>query len=81
MPMKNEIETKVNGILSSLLERKLEEINARCSLKDDLDVDSTEMVELCGVLEKTFNVEIDDTVEKKLKTVGDLYTLLSSTKH
>ncbi|WP_395840222.1 acyl carrier protein [Archangium violaceum] len=79
--MKNEIETKVNGILSSLLERKLEEINARCSLKDDLDVDSTEMVELCGVLEKTFNVEIDDTVEKKLKTVGDLYTLLSSTKH
>ncbi|WP_257449072.1 acyl carrier protein [Archangium lipolyticum] len=76
--MRQEVESKINNILSNLLERKIEEINARISLKDDLDVDSTEMVEICSALEKAFNVEIDDGVEKKLKTVGDLYSLMSA---
>ncbi|QRN99564.1 acyl carrier protein [Archangium violaceum] len=76
--MPQEVESKINSILSNLLERKIEEINARISLKDDLDVDSTEMVEICSALEKAFNVEIDDGVEKKLKTVGDLYSLMSA---
>ncbi|PTL79019.1 acyl carrier protein [Vitiosangium sp. GDMCC 1.1324] len=77
--MPQEVESKVNKILSNLLERKLEELNARISLKEDLDVDSTEMVEICSALEKAFGVEIDDSVEKKLKTVGDIYTLLEKT--
>ncbi|MCY1035381.1 acyl carrier protein [Corallococcus sp. BB11-1] len=76
--MHPENELKLKTILSDLLERKADELKATSLLKEDLGVDSTEMVELCGALEKAFGIQIDDAVEKRLKTVGDLYSLLSA---
>ena len=41
-------------------------------LKEDLDMDSTEVVELEVALEKHFGIHIEDATFSKLSTLGDV---------
>jgi acyl carrier protein len=47
-------------------------------LKEDLEMDSTELVELALVLEKRFSLPIDDAVLSKLSTFGKVEAFLYS---
>ena len=46
------------------------------SLVDDLKMDSLGFVELCTGLEDTFNIDVDESVYNKLKTVEDVIELV-----
>ncbi len=47
-------------------------------LKEDLDMDSTELVEMAVMLEKSLLVSIDDAVFAKLRTFGDVEQFIQS---
>ncbi|WP_164016416.1 acyl carrier protein [Pyxidicoccus trucidator] len=71
-------EKKVREVLSALLGRGEAEFEPDASLKDDFDVDSTEMVEVVCKMEKAFSTSLGDGAEKKIRTVRDIYTLVGA---
>lgn len=54
------------------------EVNSETRLKEDLEMDSTELVELALVLEKRLALSIDDAVLGKLSTFGKVEQFLQS---
>ena len=53
------------------------EIIPEASLKDDLDFDSLDFIELIMVLEKDFRIHIDNEEMEDIQTVADLYEAVS----
>jgi acyl carrier protein len=53
-------------------------VTSRTHLKEDLEMDSTELVELSVVLEKRLLCSIDDSVLSKMRTVGEIENFLRS---
>ena len=53
-----------------------ENVNAATRLREDLNVDSLDAVELIMELEDTFNVKISDDEAQKLKTIGDIVSFI-----
>lgn len=51
-------------------------IRSDCSLQDDLEMDSVELMELIVGLEDHFQVEISDEAIDQLDTVGDLIEVI-----
>ncbi len=47
-------------------------------LKEDLDMDSTELIEMAVALEKHFSIPIDDTAFLRLSTLGDIIQYIES---
>lgn len=47
------------------------------NLKDDLCLDSLEFVEMIMDLEREFHIHIQDEEMKQIKTVGDIYEVVS----
>ncbi len=47
-------------------------------LKEDLEMDSTELVEMAVALEKHFAISIDDTIFLRLSTLGDITQYIES---
>jgi acyl carrier protein len=53
------------------------EITEESSLKDDLGMDSIDMVELVMAFEDEYGIEVQyEELEKKVKTVGDIIDFL-----
>jgi acyl carrier protein len=53
------------------------EITEESSLKDDLGMDSIDMVELVMAFEDEYGIEVQyEELEKKVKTVGDIVEFL-----
>jgi acyl carrier protein len=53
------------------------ELTEDSSLKDDLGVDSIDMVELVMAFEDEYGIEVSyEEIEKKVKTVGDIIEFL-----
>ncbi|MDR2108628.1 MAG: acyl carrier protein [Coriobacteriales bacterium] len=55
-------------------------VTAQALLQDDLGADSLDAVELIMAIEDEFGLEIDSEQTEKIKTVGDLMTLITSAK-
>lgn len=53
-------------------------VNSTTRLKEDLEMDSTEMVELAMVLEKRLSLSIDDALLGKLSTFAEVEQFLQS---
>src|SRR5260370_1307453 len=53
-------------------------IRSETRLREDLEMDSTELVELAVVLEKRLSLSIDDTILGKLSTFGEVEQFLES---
>jgi acyl carrier protein len=53
-------------------------ISSETRLREDLEMDSTELVELAVALEKRLSVKIDDAMLSKLITFGELESFLES---
>jgi acyl carrier protein len=61
--------------LKSLIVEQLgvddDEVVPAASFFDDLNADSLELVELCGMIEEQFNIEISDEDAQRMQTVQD----------
>lgn len=54
------------------------ELNEHLSIKDDLGVDSIDLVELIMAFEDEYGIEVQyEELEKRVKTIGDIIEYLS----
>ena len=51
---------------------------SKTRLKEDLEMDSTELIEMAIALEKHFAISIDDTALLRLATLGDIIQYIES---
>ena len=72
------IEERMKDFFARFLDMEPEGIASQANLRDDLEMDSTEMVELVVALEGEFNIHLKDgeitnrnCVGDVIKTVGD----------
>jgi acyl carrier protein len=67
-----EIKENIKNILIKILKVRSEEIQSDVTLYDGLGVDSTEMVEIVIVLEKTFGTKLQPKEINKFSTLDDI---------
>lgn len=67
-----EIFEKVKGVIVEQLGVAEGNITMKASFIDDLGADSLDIVELIMALEEEFDIEIPDSDEEKVVTVGDV---------
>lgn len=68
-----EIIEKVDSILIEEFELEEDAVVPEASLREDLDLDSLDAVDLIVALEKAFGFRIDEKVVVDMKTVGDIH--------
>jgi acyl carrier protein len=69
---RNEIFEKIKGLMLSRIMVTPEAITWDALLKEDLEVDSLDMVELAMMLEDEFQIKVPDDIIADVKTVGDV---------
>ncbi len=74
------IEQKVIEIIADFLDIEAEEIKVESDLKEDLQADSLDFVELVMELEEEFDFEADEDKLAGLKTVGDVIKFIEENK-
>lgn len=67
---------KIREVVAKKFKVKPEKVNATTRLREDLNVDSLDAVELIMELEDTFKVKIGDDEAQKLKTIGDIVNFI-----
>jgi acyl carrier protein len=83
--MQNEIKEDVTATeIRKLIHDKLgigtQLLNNKASFKDDLSVDSLDLIELQMEIEKQYSINIPEEVAEKLKTVGGLIDYVRENK-
>lgn len=68
-----QIISKVDEILVEEFELEQESVVPEANLREDLDLDSLDAVDLIVALEKAFSFRIDEKVIVEMKTVGDIH--------
>ncbi|MBP7553478.1 MAG: acyl carrier protein [Spirochaetes bacterium] len=78
-----EIKDLVNSILIEEFEKDSSEINDNANLFEDLELDSLDGIDLIVALEKAVktatgkDLKIEEEKAKNLKTVGDIYKVIT----
>lgn len=70
---RQEIEQKVNKFLVDEFEIDEDKINGDAILKNDLNIDSLDLVDLVVVVKKVFGFKIQLEEMKTVKTLNDFY--------
>lgn len=68
---------KIRDVVSKKFKVAPEKVNLQTRLREDLNVDSLDAVELIMELEDTFKVKIADDEAQTLKTIGDIVNFLT----
>lgn len=68
---------KIREVVAKKFKVQPQNVNESTRLREDLNVDSLDAVELIMELEDTFNVKIADDEAQKLKTIGDIVNFLT----
>ena len=68
---REEIFEQVREILVERLDVKADDVNIGAHLRDDLEADSLDLVELIMDLEERFGVKISDEEAQSITTVGE----------
>ena len=63
----------IDRILVEDFELDAEQVVPEANLREDLDLDSLDAVDLVVALEKAFSIRIDAKVVEKMQTVGDIH--------
>ncbi|KAF0092222.1 MAG: acyl carrier protein [Fusobacteria bacterium] len=74
------MEQRIKEILAEELSVDIEEIKLETSLKDDLNADSIDMMQVVDVLEQEFGVEVDTSELANIITVADIVNYIESHK-
>lgn len=71
---------KVKEIIVDSLNCDEDAVTLEANLKDDLEADSLDAVELIMAIEEEFEIEIPDEVSTEMKTVSDIVTYVETNK-
>lgn len=71
---------KVKEIIVDSLSCDEDAVKLEASLKDDLEADSLDAVELIMAIEEEFDIEIPDDVSTKMATVKDIVDYVEANK-
>ena len=71
---------EVKAVIVEALNVKEDEVTLESNLRDDLDIDSLDAVELVMELEDTFGVKIEDAEAQKFVTVKDIVDFIKTAK-
>jgi acyl carrier protein len=69
---------QIRDLVAKKFKVQADKVNDTTRLREDLNVDSLDAVELIMELEDTYKIKISDDDAQKLKTVGDIVTYLST---
>lgn len=75
---RQEIEEKVNEFLIDDLEIDEDKISPEALLKDDLDIDSLDFVDIVVIVEKKFGFKIKPEEMAGVKTLNQFYAYIES---
>lgn len=70
--------SKVQTLFAEFLSIDASTIKAESTIKDDLGVDSVDIVSIVSEIESTFGLKISDSEAAGLKTVGQVVDLINS---
>ena len=73
---KNEIIEKVNSLLVEEFEIEPELLTPAASLKDDLEIDSLDFVDIVVLVDSEFGFKPQTEELKKIKTLADFYDFI-----
>ena len=79
-PASKPLQEKVKEIIVDSLSCDESQVTMEASLKDDLEADSLDAVELIMQIEEEFEVEIPDEVASNMKTVKDIVDYIEANK-
>lgn len=74
---KTEVEEKVRSLLSEQLQVGRDEVKTATRFREDLDVDSLDLVEATLALEDALGVEIPEEEMRDVETVGQAVELVA----
>lgn len=77
---KIDILNEIRAIIAHLLVLEDVDVQPEMNLKEDLDIDSLDFVEIMLSLEDVFDIEIEEEEAETLKTVEDLINIVESKK-
>lgn len=69
---------KIKVIIGDILEGSIETLTIESNLRDDLNADSLDAVEIVMAIEEEFGIEIPDNIVLSMKTVKDIVTYLEA---
>lgn len=75
---KQEIIDKVNTLLVEEFEIGEEQLTPQASLKDDLEIDSLDFVDIVVLIDRDFGFKPQATELKAVKTLGDFYDYIEA---
>ncbi len=78
--MNTEVINLVNNILHEKFELPLERLTPEAHLKDDLNLDSLDFVDMIVLIEEKYSMGIRDFDFMKIQTLGDIYNLVINLK-
>ncbi len=73
---KKEVAEIVNDFLIDEFEIEESQINDKALLKDDLDIESLDFVDIAVILEKEFKLKVTSEDMGKIVTLEDLYNFI-----
>jgi len=71
---------KVKEILVDELGLEEEEVLMESNIKDDLDADSLDIVQVVMAVEEAFDIEVEEEETEKMLTVGDVVRYVEANK-
>ncbi|MBR5677138.1 MAG: acyl carrier protein [Paludibacteraceae bacterium] len=75
---RNEIIEKVNGLLEEEFEIAPELLTPEASLKQDLEIDSLDFVDIVVLIDSEFGFKPQTEELKKMKTLNDFYDFIAA---
>jgi len=66
----------VNNFLIDEFELEVEQLTPEAIMKDDLDIESLDFVDIAVIIEKEFGLKVTSEQMVKIKTLDDLYTFI-----
>ena len=73
---RNEIVARVNRTLEAEFEIAPERVQPAMRLREDLELDSLDAVDLIAALEQDLKIQIDGEAAKGIRTVDELYAFV-----
>lgn len=74
------MEQKIKEILAEELGVDINDIKMESHLRDDLEADSIDIMQVVDVLEQEFDTEVDTSELETINTVGDIVKYIESKK-
>ncbi len=80
-PKEDVIDAEVRRLIHEKLGIGTELLTEKASFKDDLAVDSLDLIELQMEIEKKYSLNMPEETAENLKTVGSLIAFVQENKH